>query len=91
MDRLGSPPAAALLEAGRGGTAGGAETTSWASLPLSECHFKPHALSFPLDGELLFPSRHKAMPGQQSSVQRRECRLQGLNDNKPAQSYQGKC
>lgn len=54
MDRLSSPPAAALLEAGRGGTAGGAEITSLATLPLSERHFKPPCAFFSIGWSFSF-------------------------------------
>lgn len=69
MDRLGSPPAAALLEAGRGGTAGGAEITSWASSPLSECHFKPPCAFFSIGwrASLSFQTQSFARAAEQCS------------------------
>lgn len=66
MDRLGSPPAAALLEAGRGGTAGGAEITSWASLPLSECHFKPPCAFFSIGWSFSFLPDTKLCQGSRA-------------------------
>lgn len=66
MDRLGSPPAAALLEAGRGGTAGGAEITSWASMPLSECHFKPPCAFFSIGWSFFFLPDTKLCQGSRA-------------------------
>lgn len=53
MDRLGSPPAAACLDTGRGGTAGDAESNLRLQCLYLNVTLSPHALSFSLDGASL--------------------------------------
>lgn len=63
MERLGSPLAAVLPDAGRGKTAGGAESTSWVLMPLSGCHPKPPSAFFSLEWSFSFLSDTKLPQG----------------------------